>query len=44
MVIMTAAPPANVVVAYAISYEKGARDASNLTTLSTLLSVVTLPI
>ncbi|ARU91107.1 malate permease [Spiroplasma clarkii] len=44
MVIMTAAPPANVVVAYAISYEKGANAASNLTTLSTLLSIITLPI
>lgn len=44
MVIMTAAPPANVVVAYAISYEKGAEQASNLTTLSTFLSIITLPI
>ncbi|AKU79889.1 AEC family transporter [Spiroplasma turonicum] len=44
MVIMTAAPPANVVVAYAISYNKSPEMASNLTTLSTLLSIITLPI
>ncbi|ASP28461.1 malate permease [Spiroplasma corruscae] len=44
MVIMTAAPPANVVVAYSISYDKAPNIASNLTTLSTLLSIVTLPL
>ncbi|AOG60997.1 malate permease [Spiroplasma helicoides] len=44
MVIMTAAPPANVVVAYSISYNKAPEVASNLTTLSTLLSIVTLPL
>ncbi|QBQ07779.1 malate permease [Spiroplasma gladiatoris] len=44
MVIMTAAPPANVVVAYAISYNKAPMIASNLTTLSTFLSIITLPL
>lgn len=44
LVILTASPPANVVVAYSISYQKGANLSSNLTTLSTLLSVITLPI
>ncbi|ATZ16086.1 hypothetical protein JN01_0513 [Entomoplasma freundtii] len=44
VVIMTAAPPASVVVSYAIAYDKGALIASNLTTLSTLVSIITLPI
>lgn len=44
LVIMTATPPASVVVSYAIAYDKEPQLASNLTLVSTLLSIITLPI
>lgn len=44
LVIMTAAPPASVIVSYSIAYEKEPELASNLTLVSTLLSIITLPI
>lgn len=44
LVIMTATPPASVVVSYAIAYDKQPQLASNLTLVTTLLSIITLPI
>ncbi|ATZ18432.1 malate permease [Williamsoniiplasma somnilux] len=44
ILIMAATPPANVVVAYAINYNKEPELASNLTTLSTVAAIVTMPI
>ncbi|MGL5268778.1 MAG: AEC family transporter [Spiroplasma sp.] len=44
LVIMTATPPASVVVSYSIAYDKEPQLASNLTLVSTLLSIITLPI
>ncbi|AXK51770.1 AEC family transporter [Spiroplasma alleghenense] len=44
ILIMAATPPANVVVAYAINYDKQPELASNVTTLSTLAAIITMPI
>lgn len=44
LVIMTATPPASVVVSYSIAYDKEPQLASNLTLVSTLVSIITLPI
>ncbi|WP_338972011.1 AEC family transporter [Spiroplasma endosymbiont of Panorpa germanica] len=44
ILIMAATPPANVVVAYAINYDKESELASNVTTLSTISAIVTMPI
>ncbi|AUB31218.1 AEC family transporter [Spiroplasma floricola] len=43
LVVMTAAPPASVVVSYAISFDKEKVLASNLAVLSTLMSIVMMP-
>lgn len=44
LVVMTATPPASVVVSYSIAYDKEPQLASNLTLVSTLVSIITLPI
>ncbi|WP_031542028.1 AEC family transporter [Mesoplasma photuris] len=44
LVIMTASPPASVVVSYAIAYDKQARLASELTAVSTVAAIVSMPI
>ncbi|QBQ07782.1 malate permease [Spiroplasma gladiatoris] len=44
MVIMIATPPASVIVAYSISYNKAPMIASNLTTLSTFFAIFAIPI
>ncbi|WP_339021192.1 AEC family transporter [Spiroplasma endosymbiont of Atherix ibis] len=43
LVVMTAAPPASVVVSYAISFDKEKVLASNLSVLSTLMSIIMMP-
>ncbi len=43
LVVMTAAPPASVVISYAISYDKEKILASNLSVLATLMSVIMMP-
>ncbi|WP_233485740.1 AEC family transporter [Spiroplasma sp. ChiS] len=43
IVIMLAAPPASVIVAYSIGYKKQPMLASNLTLVSTLFSIISLP-
>lgn len=44
LVIMTATPPASVVVSYAIAFGKEAKLASDLTLVTTLMAIITLPI
>lgn len=44
LVIMTATPPASVVVSYSIAFEKEPKLASDLTLLTTVMAIVTLPI
>ncbi len=43
IVIMLAAPPASVIVAYSIGYKKQPMLASNLTLVSTLFLIISLP-
>ncbi|MDQ7983049.1 MAG: AEC family transporter [Spiroplasma sp.] len=44
LVIMTATPPASVVVSYSIAFNKEPKIASDLTLITTLMAIITLPL